>query len=101
MSTLKIIGLWLGRILAVIGALAVVLAVVAVVGLLLLGRGPQIADNSVLEIKLAGDLPEKASEDPIAGLLGTPALTFKDALDNLKKAAKDPRIKGGAAPRRQ
>ncbi|UFP92791.1 signal peptide peptidase SppA [Gloeobacter morelensis] len=94
MSTLKIIGLWLGRILAVIGALAVVLAVVAVVGLLLLGRGPQIADNSVLEIKLAGDLPEKASEDPIAGLLGTPALTFKDALDNLKKAAKDPRIKG-------
>ncbi|MBW4699469.1 MAG: signal peptide peptidase SppA [Aphanocapsa lilacina HA4352-LM1] len=94
MGAWRRVGVWLGRVLAAIGALAVVLVVVAVLGVLLLGRGPRIADNSVLEIKLATALPEKTSQDLTAGLLGPPALTFKDALDNLKKAAKDTRIKG-------
>ncbi|AGY59701.1 signal peptide peptidase SppA [Gloeobacter kilaueensis] len=93
MNILRQVGVWLVRVLAVFGGLFLVLVLVGLVGLVLLNRGPQIADNSVLEIKLAGDLPEKANSDLLSGLLGSDTLTLKDLLGDLKKAAKDNRIK--------
>ncbi len=93
MDILKQIGVWFVRALAVLGGLVLVLVVLAIASALLL-RGPQIPADAVLKIELAGELPETAPVDLTAGLLGSPTVTFKDQLDNFKKAARDSRIKG-------
>ncbi len=56
-------------------------------------KPPEIADNSVLVIRLSGDVPEKAPIELPDFLDGTPAVTVPGVWTNLKKAAADSHIK--------
>jgi protease IV len=63
-------------------------------------RPPQVADNSVLVMRLEGDIPEKPPvEVPFSGvfgLAGRPALTVSNIWMTLRKAAADAHIKAVA-----
>jgi len=81
-----------------IGLLTGVLLVFLTIGLLFLAmlrfrdRPPDIADNSVLVLRLEGDVPEKTPvEIPFLG--GAQTLTVSDVWMTLRKAAADSRIK--------
>lgn len=58
------------------------------------GAAGSIDDAAVLRVKLSGDVPEYVRTSGFDELFGSPALTVKDHLDNLQKAAADKRIKG-------
>ncbi len=72
-----------------------VLAVAAFVGLVwMIGRPPSVAGNSILEIRVGGDIPEVASENPITQILDPDQLTIYDFWRALDYAARDSRIRG-------
>ena len=78
------------------GVALVVLGIGLFVWLLLRfeSRPPGIADNSVLALRLEGDIPEKAPlELPALFGQGGPGLTIANVWMALRKAAADPRIK--------
>ena len=81
-----------------IGLLTGVLLVFLTIGLLFLAmlrfrdRPPDIADNSVLVLRLDGDVPEKTPVE-IPFLSGAQTLTVTDVWMTLRKAAADSRIK--------
>src|ERR1035441_9926701 len=78
------------------GVALVVLGIGLFVWLLLRfeSRPPGIADNSVLALRLEGDIPEKAPLDlPALFGHGGPGLTIANVWMALRKAAADPRIK--------
>lgn len=81
-----------------IGLLTGVLLVFLTIGLLFLAmlrfrdRPPDIADNSVLVLRLEGDVPEKTPVE-IPFLSGAQTLTVTDVWMTLRKAAADSRIK--------
>jgi protease-4 len=58
-------------------------------------RPPDVADNSVLVLRLEGDLPEKPPLELPLGLSGS-AVTVANVWMALKKAAADPRIRAVA-----
>ena len=59
-------------------------------------RPPQIADNSVLVLRLEGDLPEKAPVELPFFQSERAGVTVTDVWSSLRKAALDPRIKAVA-----
>lgn len=82
-------------IIIVLGA-AFALLLVAIIGLVLiaesLGR-PSVPENSVLVLKVAGDLPDYSADDPAAELLGIgQTQSFSSLLTQLRKAKVDSRI---------
>lgn len=56
-------------------------------------RPPAVANNSVLVLRLTGDVPEKPPVDLSILSSSGPQLTLGDVWLNLRKAAADPRIK--------
>jgi protease-4 len=57
-------------------------------------RRPEIADNSVLLLRLEGDVPEKSEvEIPLPAFENQQKLTVQDMWSSLKRAAEDSRIK--------
>ena len=56
-------------------------------------RPPQVADNSVLVLRLEGDMPEKAPVEWPFLQSERAGVTVADAWSSLRKAALDPRIK--------
>jgi protease-4 len=78
------------------GVLLVFLSVGAVILILVLAAGsavPDVANDSVLEIYLSGDLPEHVSEDvSLASLQGRAPVTLLTVLKAIETAAKDDRI---------
>ena len=56
-------------------------------------KPPEMADNSVLVVRLAGDIPEKPPIELPDFLDGTPAVSIAGVWTNLKKAAADSHIK--------
>ena len=58
-----------------------------------------VKDNSILTLKLNGEIPERPSENPLkslpmlAGDIDEP-LSLKEILDNIKYAKDDPKVKG-------
>jgi protease-4 len=58
------------------------------------GGGASVADNAVLRMKVAGELPEYVRREGLEALFGKEQVTVHQHLVNLQKAAKDPRIKG-------
>jgi protease-4 len=76
----------------------VLLLIFGLGGLLLffLTRGPVIPSNAVLKIELEGPLVEHLPRRFPESLLTENVLTVKDHLDNLKKAARDRRLRGVA-----
>lgn len=74
-----------------------VISIVSVAGMIATqGVTAPIKEGSILKIDMAGELTERADENPFAALLGDMAATqsLEDALLALKKAAKSDKIKG-------
>ncbi len=82
----------------IIGGLLLVAVLVGIIGFALIfesmGR-PTVARNSVLVLKVSGDLPDYAPEDPTAKLLGiNQPQSFSSLLTQIRKAKVDNRIGG-------
>lgn len=58
------------------------------------GEHSSIDEAAVLRLKLGGDVPEYVRTSGFDELFGSPAVTVREHLENLKKAAADKRIKG-------
>ena len=74
-----------------------VISIVSIAGMIATqGVTAPIKDGSILKIDMAGELTERADENPFAALMGDMAATqsLEDALLALKKAAKSDKIKG-------
>lgn len=87
------------KIAIVIGALLLIFVLIGGVVLALLisairGSKPTIADNSVLVLKIEGDLPDFVPDDPLAGALGGQTNSFTSVLWQIRKAKVDKRITG-------
>lgn len=82
--------------LLIVGGVLVVLFLVAIIGIALLAESlskPKVADNSVLVLKLSGDLPDFAPEEPMAKIFGIePKTSFAGTLTQLRKAKIDGRV---------
>ena len=86
------------KVLLIVGGILVVLFVVGIVGLALIaermGR-PTVENNSVLVLRLAGDLPDFVPEEPVAKFFGIQQQqSFSNVLTQLRKAKIDNRISG-------
>jgi protease IV len=85
--------------LLIIGGCILALVVVAVIGLAIMisvaNQGPSVENNSVLVLRIGGDMPDFAPEDPTARLFGVePKNSFAGVLTQLRKAKVDKRIGG-------
>ena len=85
--------------LLIIGGGLLALVLVAAIGLAILysvvNQGPSIASNSVLVLKIGGDMPDYAPDDPTAKLFGVASKnSFASVLTQLRKAKVDKRIGG-------
>lgn len=84
------------KVLLIGGGIALVLFLVAVIGIALLaetlGR-PSVPDNSVLVLNVSGDLPDYVPEDQVARALGVvQTQSFSGLLTQLRKAKADNRV---------
>ena len=81
---------------AIIFTLLGVALVVSIVGFALLymlvGREPSIALNSMLVLRVGGDLAEVAPNDVVGYLRGQRTPTVRSVIDNLRKAKVDARV---------
>lgn len=83
----------------IIGGVLLTLVLVAVIGVAILfsiaNQGPSIASNSVLILKVGGDMPDYAPDDPTAKFFGgAPKNSFATLLTQLRKAKIDKRVGG-------
>jgi len=81
---------------AVIFTLLGVAFVVSIAGFLalyfLIGREPSVASNSVLVLRVGGNLPEIAPSDFLGYVRGVRVPTVRSVVDNLRKARVDSRV---------
>ncbi len=82
----------------IISGILVGLALVALIGIAVLVAAlrpgaPNIRDNSVLALRVAGPLPDYVPEDPLRRFLGGPDQSLTNLLLQFKKAKADTRIK--------
>ena len=84
--------------LLIAGAVLFALLLVAVIGIALLvesSNKPQVAENSVLVLKISGDLPDYAPDDSFVKFFGgEPKASFAGTLTQLRKAKIDRRVGG-------
>ncbi len=86
------------KVILIISGLSLLAIVIAVIAFALvfesMGR-PSVPNNSVLVLKVSGDLPDYAPEDPTARLLGIQQpQSFSSLLTQIRKAKVDNRIGG-------
>lgn len=85
-----------GKIVIIVAGAIFALLLVAVIGLVLIAESlssPSVPENSVLVLKVAGELPDYSAEDPAADLLGiSQPPSFSSLLTQLRKAKADKRI---------
>jgi len=85
-----------GKGLLIVGGILVALILVAVIALALLAESfgkPDVPENSVLVLRVSGELPDYSPEDPMAKLIGiNQAQSFTSLLAQLRKAKVDTRI---------
>jgi protease-4 len=84
-------GVWL--VLALVSVAVVISAAGLVMTALLVGRGPQVAGNSVLLLSVSGDLQEIEPGGVIGQLLQQPP-TVRSVVESLRKAKVDRRVTG-------
>jgi protease-4 len=84
-------GVWL--VLALVSVAVVISAAGLVMTALLVGRGPQVAGNSVLLLRVSGDLQEIEPGGVIGQLLQQPP-TVRSVVESLRKAKVDRRVTG-------
>ena len=85
-----------GKTLLIVGAVLIVFVLVSIIGIALfaesLGR-PSVPDNSVLVLKISGDLPDYSPDDPTAELFGIgQPQSLSNLITQLRKAKVDKRI---------
>jgi protease IV len=86
------------RILAVIGALAVLMVLLLMfIGVVASGAKGHIPSKVVLEIDLEKGLPEAVPQDPVAELMNKKELSLRDVIDTLDAAGNDDRVAGVVA----
>ncbi|HEV2708188.1 MAG TPA: S49 family peptidase, partial [Pyrinomonadaceae bacterium] len=87
------------KVFLIIGGILLALVVLVFVGFALLiasfrDAEPEVADNSVLVLKVSGSLPDFASEDPFASrFLGAETNSLTSLVTQFRKAKADKRIK--------
>ena len=82
----------------IITSILVALVLVALLGVAVLlaafgQRGPNVRDNSVLVLRVAGPLPDYVPDDPLRRLFGGPEESLTNLVLQLRKAKIDNRIK--------
>lgn len=77
----------------VVGLILVVLIGVAVLVAALRNTEPPIAQNSVLNLRVSGMLPDYVPEDPLLKLLGSTDQSLSNLVEQFRKAKVDNRIK--------
>jgi protease-4 len=81
-------------ILGILGAVLLVLVIGVVLIWAALRRGePTIRDNSVLTLRVAGELPDYTPDDPFKRIFGGPDQSLTGLISQFKKAKVDKRIK--------
>jgi len=85
-----------GKTLLIVGAVLIVFVLISIIGIALvaesLGR-PSVPENSVLILKISGDLPDYSAEDPAAELFGIgQPQSLSNLITQLRKAKVDKRI---------
>jgi protease-4 len=83
----------------IIGGIILALVLVSAIGIALLfaaiNKSPTISNNSVLVLKVSGDMPDFVPEDPTARFFGADSRnSFASLLTQLRKAKADTRIGG-------
>ncbi len=85
-----------GKIILIVGGISLVVLLVAIIGAIFLAERlskPNVPNNSVLVLKISGDLPDYVPEDPVAKAIGIGGgQSFTGLLTQLKKAKVDNRI---------
>lgn len=81
------------RVLAVIGALVIVLCVAGVLIVALRGKGP-VPSKTVLEVNLETGLVEDVPDDPVAMAMLKDTPRVRDVVDAIDKASTDDRVAG-------
>ncbi len=85
------------KIVLIITGIVIVLVLAVVVGLALLiasfrGTEPRVADNSVLILKVQGELPDYVPDDPMRRFFGGDDSSLNNLLTQIKKAKVDKRV---------
>lgn len=81
--------------LMVFGIIMIVLGLMSIVGMVASADATQqVGENSVLVLKLDGDMQEQASEDLTTQLMGRSGLALDETLSAIRKAKDNENIKG-------
>jgi len=82
--------------LLIIGAAVFAVVLVAIIGIALIAESlskPDIRDNSVLVLKVSGEMPDYSAQDPMAKVFGiAQSQSFSSLLTQLRKAKVDSRV---------
>ncbi|HEX8246725.1 MAG TPA: signal peptide peptidase SppA [Pyrinomonadaceae bacterium] len=85
-----------GKILLITGGVLVVFFLIAIIGIALLAESlgkPDVPNNSVLVLNVAGELPDYSAEDPMAKVFGMESpQSFSSLMTQMRKAKVDSRI---------
>lgn len=65
-----------------------------VVAVIVVFAAKRIRSNTVLTLRIEGDVPEQAPRHPLAEILAGPTTTVTDIVEGLERARSDPRITG-------
>ena len=76
----------------IIGLVLLCVIGIAILVSLLRGQRPSIRDNSVLEVKISGPLPDYVPDDPFRRIFGAPPQSLTSLLTQFRKAKVDKRI---------
>ncbi len=78
----------------VIIGIIVVILVLQVFGVALIYLSKRIKPDSLLTLRIEGDIPEQSPQDPLRDLLTGPTTTVTDIVEALERAKTDPRVTG-------
>ncbi len=85
-----------GKVLLIVGGIILAVFLVAIIGIALIAESmgkPDVPENSVLVLKISGDMPDYAPEDNTAKLLGiNQPMSFTSLVTQLRKAKVDNRV---------
>ncbi len=85
-----------GKVLLIVGGVVLAVFLVAIIGIALIAKSmgkPDVPENSVLVLKVAGSLPDYAPENTTAKLIGiSQPMSFTSLMTQLRKAKVDDRV---------
>jgi protease-4 len=84
----------LTRVLATIGGFSVAVLLLLVLVPLIFFRGTPVPGRVIIELDLTPGLVESVPEDPVGAIIGRNEMTIRDAVEALKRAESDDRVRG-------